>query len=43
MGGYCEITCFDCNVHIGWHSDSGPGPMYMCDDCYDEQELEDET
>ena len=41
MSGYCEITCFDCNEHLGWHTDSGPGPMYFCDCCH-EKNLEQE-
>jgi len=36
-----EILCFTCSTHIAWATDSGPGPIYSCDSCY-EDELEKE-
>ena len=32
---YLEITCHNCHEHIGWMTDSGPGPMFICDSCKD--------
>ena len=42
MYKYNEVFCFDCNYQIGWATDCGPGPIYMCDSCKNKEEEEEE-
>ncbi|AKF13438.1 hypothetical protein PHIN3_175 [Sinorhizobium phage phiN3] len=37
---YREISCQNCNRHLGWMSDSGPCGFFLCDDCKEEEENE---
>lgn len=35
---YLEVICDKCNAHMGWMTDSGPGPFYVCDSCKEWEE-----
>lgn len=37
MSGYSKIYCFDCHTELGWASDCGPGPIYLCDSCLEKE------
>lgn len=38
MSGYSEIYCFDCQEQLGYASDCGPGPIYLCNLCIRNQD-----
>lgn len=35
-----ELTCFRCNCHLGWMTDSGPCGLPFCDSCKNEDDEE---
>ena len=30
-----ELKCFECEIHIGWITDSGPIGLTFCDECHE--------
>lgn len=35
-----ELCCSDCGKHLGWYYYSGPMPWTLCDECFEQEQIE---